>query len=379
MLGVNNVFEAYSLNDFYTAIDILSKENGKNKLPIGTPIWYRGVSNSQHDLIPSLFRTSENNLNQDGTTCDYNLRESYRYQNFKSRVYHNVNTNPSNTIEWQALYQHFGGKTRLLDWSESAYTALTFALEPFIDPLDRKDLDYKRCHINPCVWILMPTKLNEMVYDYYANNLTSFSNIFLDIIEKADCDSFADNIKKVLSLDSNKSLYFSSNNGKNIDKYTDICNDKIFSLCVLDDIRKKNFHRLKNLIVSGEYNPFFYLLLRTYADAFPIKSFDVKNLLPPLAILHPYQSERIRAQRGAFTVFPIYNDVNGQIKFLKHHKHDLRAMNNNNNLSSCLYCVKLMDAEKIAQEILITGARQTELYPDNEYFVHTIEANNFHL
>lgn len=379
MLNYNNVYEAYSLNDFYAAIEMFSCNSSGLKFPIGSPIWYRGSNNVNYDLIPSLFRKSDNMINDRGSFSEYSLREDYRYQNFKTRVYHNIHTNPSNTFEWQALYQHFGGRTRLLDWSESAYTALTFALEPFIDPRERKDLEYKRSNLDPCVWVLLPAILNETVYDYYSNNLSNIKNIFSDIFDEDSWDSVANIIKNCLTQSSNRKLYFSINNGKGTKKFTDICNDKIFSLCVMDDYRKRNLPRLKKMIMSGEYNPFSYLLLRTYIDAFPIVSKNENDLLPPLATLHPYQSERIRAQRGTFTVFPIYNDVEGKIKVVKKHGIDLRAMNNNKGLSECLFCIKLMDAEKIAQEILLTGARHTELYPDNEYFVHTIEANDFHI
>lgn len=375
MLKSENIFEVFSMNDFYNATNSLRWE-----LVPGQPVWYRGANNYSHNLIPSLYRENENMFNSNSTSSQFSLREDYRLQNFKSRVYHNISTNPSNKLEWQALYQHHWGKTRMLDWSESALTALTFALEPFIDPRDRLDLEYKRYHLDPCIWILSPTKLNENVYTFFVNNIEKMPQIFSDIFSPSELSDIANEIKILLNEKNSKSVYFSSNlEGMNT---KDVSLDRIFSLCVIDDSIKNNLPRLSKMLRTGEFNPFFYLISRAYSDAFPTyineSEYADLELLPPLAILHPYQSERIRAQRGTFTIFPVYQESE-KIKFYKNRNKDYRAMDINPNLSDCLYCIRLMDPENISREILLTGARHTQLYPDNEFFVHTLEAKTFHV
>lgn len=375
MLKSENTFEVFSMNDFYNATNSLCMD-----LVPGQPVWYRGANNYTHNLIPSLYRENDNTFNCNGTSSQFSLREDYRLQNFKSRVYHNVNTNPSNKVEWQALYQHHWGKTRMLDWSESALTALTFALEPFIDPRDRLDLDYKRHRLDPCIWVLSPTKLNEKVYDFFSNNIDKMPNIFSDLYEPLNLTRISKNIKSLVNDTNSKKVYFSSNSGSS-KALKDISLDRIFSLCVIDDSIKNNLARLPKMLKTGEFNPFFYFISRIYSDAFPAYIDDSNpklELLPPLAILHPYQSERIRAQRGTFTIFPVYQETE-RISFYKSRNKDYRAMDINPMLSDCLYCIRLMDPENISKEILLTGARHTQLYPDNEFFVHTLEAKTFHV
>lgn len=376
MLQSKNIYEVYSIKDLYNAFSLIKFDT----IP-GQPIWYRGANNYTHNLIPSLFRESNNEFNSDNTYSQLSLREDYRYQNFKTRVFHNVNTNPSNKLEWQALYQHYWGKTRMLDWSESAFTALTFALEPFIDPRERHDLEIKRHDINPCIWILNPSKLNEIVYEQLIKSFDKMPNILGDVFAKEEFENAINRLNDLLNEPNSKKIYFSPNS-LSTEKKIDLSLSGIFSLCVMDDFRKNNLSRLSKMLLQGEYNPFFYLLLRVYADSFPI-FVDEENttsleLIPPLAILHPYQSERIRAQRGTFTVFPVYRESE-KIKFYKERNMDIRAMDINESIKDCLYCIRLFDPERLSKEILLTGSRHTEIYPDNEFFVHTLEAKSFHL
>lgn len=64
---------------------------------------------------------------------------------------------------------------------------------------------------------------------------------------------------------------------------------------------------MKGMLLSGEYNPFFYLCMRYYGDVLPVCiNQNGEDNLPPLAVLHQYQRERIRSQRGTFTIFPNY-------------------------------------------------------------------------
>lgn len=58
-------------------------------------------------------------------------RELRMLQHFKRRAHFYINSPPdiNNELEWLALIQHYGGPTRLLDFSQSFYVAAFFAVE----------------------------------------------------------------------------------------------------------------------------------------------------------------------------------------------------------------------------------------------------------
>ena len=98
-----------------------------NILSLKNPIWaFRGQSDKKwplstkfereskkHDLNPYFYRTCERNI----------IRE------FKRQASQHISALPKekDTIDWLSLIQHFGGPTRLLDFSYSFYVAAFFA------------------------------------------------------------------------------------------------------------------------------------------------------------------------------------------------------------------------------------------------------------
>ncbi len=90
-------------------------------------ILYRGQSNENYKLIPSIARYREKSLSRG---FDVNKKEIDILSIFESefKQYSNEVTIPS---QWEliALAQHHGLPTRLLDWSLSPLVALYFAVE----------------------------------------------------------------------------------------------------------------------------------------------------------------------------------------------------------------------------------------------------------
>lgn len=361
--------QKYVVNDLSEYYQIISLIAHQNKIKIGCPLWFRGHAYASYDLLPSIMRKNDadDKVNNEKTYNTEKLREDYRLQNYKARVYHLTTNKPTSKLEWQALYQHNFGKTRLMDWSESARTALSFSLEAFLDPRELTDLDEKRKTITPTVWVLNPKKLNRKVFDYFGNAS------HIEKIEKAldslglSSESFG--IKNELQ----KSEYYFNINKKCED---DIAIDGILNLGVIDEYRYGLSGDLGGMIKKYEFNPFFYLCLRYYVDALPFDVNDINDLLPPLAILHQYQGERIRAQRGAFTIFPNYN-ISSDIQEYKRIGYDCRTLENQSYIDDCLYQIRILNPNEVAKQLLLSGERRTELYPENEYFANNMEATKF--
>ncbi|MBP2660838.1 MAG: hypothetical protein H6Q69_3870 [Firmicutes bacterium] len=104
------------------------------------PIWFRGHSKTTHSLKSGLFRLRLNNID------DYLALEQQFYNHYKSlgHLLHNGEAG------WSLLYsmQHYGVKSRLLDWTESFSVALFFAARHWTGSN------------SACIWLLNPIELN---------------------------------------------------------------------------------------------------------------------------------------------------------------------------------------------------------------------------
>lgn len=89
--------------------------------PIESAVIYRGVSDTNYDLIPSVGRW-------EGPEDSRMHFERQVFEDFKSRAIGYLSVQPRNQWEWLFLAQHHGLPTRLLDWSSSPLVALHFAL-----------------------------------------------------------------------------------------------------------------------------------------------------------------------------------------------------------------------------------------------------------
>lgn len=105
-------------------------------------LWFRGVSNSNFRLIPSIYRES---------IWDYNNVMAQQMTNeFVHKGMSLLSHNHFEKWEWYHLMQHYSLPTRLLDWSEGYLIALHFALKEHVNPTS-----------DPCVWLLEPYILNK--------------------------------------------------------------------------------------------------------------------------------------------------------------------------------------------------------------------------
>lgn len=111
-----------------------------NLKSIASP-WFRGQSNSDYKLIPSLFRES---------SIDDHIVERDINKLFRQRAgAYGSNINKYAYDEWLHLSQHVGIPTRLLDWTEGLLIALYFAI-------------YKIPEHNACIYMLNPLELNAI-------------------------------------------------------------------------------------------------------------------------------------------------------------------------------------------------------------------------
>lgn len=363
---------ADSLSEVYEHIyeinlEITDKVKKRDKSGEGTKngikrplLWFRGHTFSFYNLDPNIFRKADYNYNQSLTYSNNHLREDYRFQSFMARNYDNIDYKmPQFVIEWQEVMQHFGAKTRLMDWSESLVVALEFALEPFINPVKDHEVSERRRKADPVIWILQPCELNEQVYKAFIreqeliykalkqekgftgddNSLRELAGIILNELDGKEKEGIYYNIRK----DEERNM-----NG-------------IIGLSALELMR--GAYRGKELeALSGfEINPYFYLLLRYYSDGVPVEL----GKLPPLASIHPYHSQRIKLQKGVFTVFPYYipDKMMKQVKEVDE-EYPSFGMEYMEQCIPYLQKIRITDPQRVADELMMTGAKRANLYPE---------------
>lgn len=358
-------YNVISLSQYYEAVEKIYQIMKRDQSDKSGHLWFRAHSYAHYQLLPTLYREKNYKSNSCKTYSQINLKEEQRYQHFKARVYHSIQSNPTYKSEWMEIYQHHLGSSRLMDWSESARTALIFALESRINTKNNKQLEYDRYHQTPCIWVLNPYKLNLLSYQYIANELPKykyFSKIFgTKVIYKKLCNE----------MQNNKDIYFGNSQ-------EDIEIQGILSLCVLEDYRNILNTLFENYVNSYQFNPFYYMILRMYSDATPyIIEDETQTILPPLAILHPYHSERIRAQRGVFTIFPNYILENKAEEYFIKRKIDIRAMEKQTYISDCIACINILDPSAVAEGLIKNGERRTEIYPDIQRYSDVIETQKY--
>lgn len=108
-----------------TSMDELARE--LNSLP--NCYVFRGQANAKWGLQSSLERL----LGNSWTSERARQFEDYAMSSFKSKyhIYCGGEHKPKSKLSWLSVIQHYGGPTRLIDFTTSPYIALYFALETY--------------------------------------------------------------------------------------------------------------------------------------------------------------------------------------------------------------------------------------------------------
>lgn len=123
----------------------------------GHLLWYRGVGEAGHDLVPGFYRHPPTSEPGELQALEKKMVHWFRQRSipFQSRPLDG---------SWECLFvmQHFGVPTRLLDWTENPYIALYFALAYASKEKRRGKWVYLK---DAAVWLLNPAQWNAAVLD----------------------------------------------------------------------------------------------------------------------------------------------------------------------------------------------------------------------
>ncbi|MDO4306367.1 MAG: FRG domain-containing protein [Eubacteriales bacterium] len=354
----------HSVEEYLEKIDMIY-QNYKEKTGNNSILWFRGHEKSAYHLEPGIYRNfygkkrEQNKYNADGIYGTIQQKEDFRFQHFLARNYDKMISMPGSMIEWQEVMQHYFTKTRLMDWSESAFASLNFALEVYMNPVEDHEVEFNRRMNSPTVWILNPVLLNQKVYD-------CFEGADPEMLYKAfGSQRKPDELKNDLAV--NRDIYF------NLNLPDEIKMNGILSLSGLEHMRQE-FERNTGQ-KQESFNPFFYLLLKYYSDGIAVEI----EKLPPVAIIHPYHSSRIRNQRGAFTVFPYYKAEESLLfdEDVLNTGFSPYGMELMDRCKSCLDKIVIMNPYHMAEQMLSLGEKRAHLYPEMENMTKDFENNRY--
>ena len=338
-------FKRKIVQDLGEYMNVISEIAGTDcqKPPI---LWFRGLDNVRHSLIPSLYRKKVRaDRTQNYTKLHY--AEDIRTQHYIAKNYHLLSSEPSSRVEWLEVMQHHQVNTRVLDWSESSIHSLIFAVEAFFDA--GRFADKKRMECVPCVWVLNPKKLNRKIIKYIAQNEELKKKLLADL---------------ELTFQERERILNQMNVYADLTEYAETTEtshiDYIFNLSSINDEIFRDRVRLKKLLEKGAViNPYYYLLSRIYSDGYCLSG----RILPPLCVVHPYHSERIKAQKGVFSVFPFYREQEDD-QYLRKYQLNPDAMDHNSMAQDCLCQIMIKNPQKIVLQLMENGMNESWLYPE---------------
>lgn len=144
------------IKDITDFINIIEKIKYAYELenPIQGVLLYRGISNTEYKMIPSIFRTFQNRIDNNKYEHKKYINEYEMYMHFIKEAKAFIKNLDDNTnielLEWIVYAQHFGVPTRLLDFTGNPLVALFFACS------DSKDND-------GFVWVLNLKNYNNVL------------------------------------------------------------------------------------------------------------------------------------------------------------------------------------------------------------------------
>lgn len=133
---------SHTAKSFSEAMSIVEEFQGQH-----TTAWYRGVGDTTHTLTPSLLRHPKKRTPEDLHKLERDLAASFaqRSRPFVAQTF---------SDEWETMFymQHYGIPTRLLDWSESPFVALYFALSSCKREKNKVKSDVAVWMLDPFAW-----------------------------------------------------------------------------------------------------------------------------------------------------------------------------------------------------------------------------------
>lgn len=351
-------YKVYSLKEYIECIEDIGRTQAFDQ---DTPnvLWSRGHRVANWELRPTLLRDIALNAHDNPRYSCRAMEEEMRKQHYIAKNYHFLGKEPASDLEWMEVMQHHGVKTRILDWSESLMHSLIFALECFFN--NKEFRTEERKNATPCVWILEPIKWNMKALETMLPRTELIDSCMESLPDMPTYKS--DPIRRRFeSMENELHNYLAMKSARHL--------GALFNLSRIEkQLQSMSSEELLYQLSEGEfYYCLFYFLKHVYLETAPLEL----DWAMPLSIVESYHSERIRAQKGAFSIFPYYKETQ-RLKSAHNLKMHPDVMENMDKCNSFLQKILLCDADKIAFEVMNAGMNVSWLYPEMPVVANAIE------
>lgn len=161
-------------------------ELAKRSVNYGHNLWFRAESSryANTHLVPNLFREY---ICGPSTTLPFKQKEDSIMTSFESEAYPHLREHGllDNQIGRYFILQHYGGETRLLDWTENPLISLFFAVENIT------------CQDDAIIWSLDPYKLNDCTYSVATGSDESYLVLYPSLDKSTIIENYLSNEKLV--------------------------------------------------------------------------------------------------------------------------------------------------------------------------------------
>jgi len=318
-------------------------------------IWYRGISNSEYHILPSLFVNYHENAefkNGSLSKTPYQLLlHNFQQFKFRSDGAPELSSQPSyQNSDYLALMQHYQIQTTLMDWSEDVFAALYFALEQYVQSGNPRKWG-RNCDANAAVYLFDPAVYNDHVRrQIIQTNAKCIHKVqpCSNWCDRRACMNFREEISR--TIDERLDLVPNVSMSLNRDAFAAMFFDKKI------DMPFEPFYEAEEL---GNHSP---------VNSFPL-CFSL-----PIAVYTSRLNPRIRAQSGQFLVYQPYTSPVLQDGTLKYGCFDYVALD---VLQECWlkehpeerpFLLKLIISQAIkaelGQQLRHMGIKTSNYYPE---------------
>ncbi len=269
-----------------------AKDMGQGDQGRMSPVWFRGGGRASHLHIPTLMHAYTGDVAKKYPSLQANQRDYYGEFKFQADGVAEMERGLAfTTSDYISMMRHYRVPTSFLDWSETAFSSLYFALSKYWESKPRKPIDHD----------ISLSIFHPGIYNQVRLERLSRLRGWRELVDNGGrYANLPDTIKKVLGEE-----YFYKTPIPNLSTAE---NERMYDMFLLGDSKLDAFFAKKQ---GAPYEQYRDTCKTDRSDRSDMPDMpDIRDLFLPMAILTSRLNHRIRVQRGCFVAYNLYTPPN---------------------------------------------------------------------